>query len=207
MGLVVEPTDGRVLDGPVHPFDLPVGPRVIELREAMLDAMLGAGEVERVGTEGAGSGEHLPNFLDAPAAMRRREVKSIVREHRVDRVRHPLNQPPQKVRSNPRCGSFVQFGKGELADAIDSDEEIELALVRPDLREVDMNVPQRIGLEYLPYARAFRVRETADAVALQKVMQRRPREVGNSRLEGVKAVIKGQERVPAKGEDQDLLLC
>ena len=31
--------DGRVLDGAVHPFDLPVGPGMIDLGEAMLDAV------------------------------------------------------------------------------------------------------------------------------------------------------------------------
>jgi hypothetical protein len=30
----------------VHPFDLTVGPRVIEFREAMLDRVLGTGEVK-----------------------------------------------------------------------------------------------------------------------------------------------------------------
>jgi hypothetical protein len=40
---------------------------VIERREAMRDAVLGAGEVERVGTEGSMSDEHLLNLLDAPA--------------------------------------------------------------------------------------------------------------------------------------------
>jgi hypothetical protein len=88
-----------------------------------------------------------PNVLDVPTTVRRGEVKAVVREHRVGRVRHPINQPPQKVRGNPRCGSFVQFGKGEFADAVNRDEKIELALVGPDLREVDVDVPERIGLK------------------------------------------------------------
>ena len=49
MGGVEEPADGCVLDGAIHPFDLAVGPRMIEFREAMVDAVLGAGEVKGVG--------------------------------------------------------------------------------------------------------------------------------------------------------------
>ena len=32
--------DGGVLDGAVHPLDLPVGPRMVEFREAMVDAVM-----------------------------------------------------------------------------------------------------------------------------------------------------------------------
>ena len=42
VGRVEEATDGRVLDGAVHAFDLAVGPRMVECREAMLDAVLSA---------------------------------------------------------------------------------------------------------------------------------------------------------------------
>ena len=53
VGLVVEPSDGGVLDGAVHPFDLAIGPRMFEFREAMVDAVLGAREVKGVGAERA----------------------------------------------------------------------------------------------------------------------------------------------------------
>ena len=38
MGLVEVSFDGRVLDGSVHPFDLTVGPGMVDLGEAVLDA-------------------------------------------------------------------------------------------------------------------------------------------------------------------------
>jgi hypothetical protein len=38
-------------------------------------------------------GEHLLNFGDTPASPRRGELKAIVGEHRVDRVRDTLDQP------------------------------------------------------------------------------------------------------------------
>ena len=46
MSIVVVALNRGLLKGPVHPFDLPVGPRVIWLSEAMLDAVLAAGAIE-----------------------------------------------------------------------------------------------------------------------------------------------------------------
>jgi hypothetical protein len=37
---IEEPADRCVLDGPIHPFDLTVGPRMVEFREPMVDAVL-----------------------------------------------------------------------------------------------------------------------------------------------------------------------
>ena len=69
MRLVVEPPDRGVLDGAVHPFDLAVGPRVVEFREAMLDAVLGAGQVKGMGAKRPPIGQQLLNLPDAPAAI------------------------------------------------------------------------------------------------------------------------------------------
>ena len=68
MRVVVEPPDRGVLDGSVHPFDLTVRPRVVELCEAMLDAELGAGQIKGVRTEGPPFLEPLLNLVDTPAA-------------------------------------------------------------------------------------------------------------------------------------------
>jgi len=46
MGGREEPPEGCFLDGPIRPFDLPVGPRMVEFRQAMVDLVLGAGEVK-----------------------------------------------------------------------------------------------------------------------------------------------------------------
>ena len=40
MAVVVIAFDGGVLDGPVHPFHLPIGPGMVDLGEAVLDAVL-----------------------------------------------------------------------------------------------------------------------------------------------------------------------
>jgi hypothetical protein len=51
MGLIVEPPDGRLLEGAVHAFDLPVGPGVPRLGQAMVDVVFGAGELESMRQE------------------------------------------------------------------------------------------------------------------------------------------------------------
>src|SRR3954465_11748602 len=46
MARVVIASDGCVLDGPVHPLDLTIGPRVPGLGQAMVHIVLGAGVFE-----------------------------------------------------------------------------------------------------------------------------------------------------------------
>jgi hypothetical protein len=48
VGLVVVALNGRFLEGPVHPFDLAIGPGMVRLREAMFDAVLVADAIEHV---------------------------------------------------------------------------------------------------------------------------------------------------------------
>ena len=52
MGLVEVSFDGCVLDGSVHAFDLPVGPGMLGLGQAMIDIVLGAGVFEGVRPDG-----------------------------------------------------------------------------------------------------------------------------------------------------------
>jgi len=46
VAFVVEAFDGRLLDGAVHPFDLPVGPWMVRLGEPVLDVVGLADHVE-----------------------------------------------------------------------------------------------------------------------------------------------------------------
>ncbi len=48
MAVVGVAFDGRVLDGSVHPFDLTVGPGMVDLGEAVLDVVLAAAHGEHV---------------------------------------------------------------------------------------------------------------------------------------------------------------
>src|SRR6516162_5234637 len=48
VGLVVIAPNGGFLEGAVHPLDLTIGPRMVRLGEAVLDALLAADAVEHV---------------------------------------------------------------------------------------------------------------------------------------------------------------
>jgi hypothetical protein len=47
-GVVVIPSDGRLIEGAVHPLDLAVGRRMIGLGQAMLETILPASPVEGI---------------------------------------------------------------------------------------------------------------------------------------------------------------
>jgi hypothetical protein len=66
----------------------------------------------------------------------------------------------------------AKLDEGELRGAVDSDEHVQLALLGPDLGNVDVEVADRVALEF-PLRRfvALDIREPADAMALQTAMQ------------------------------------
>jgi hypothetical protein len=99
----------------------------------------------------------------------------------------------------------VEFGKNELGGSVDGHEQLLLAFLGPDLRGVDMEVADRIGLEGLP-GRLLPgdLRQPAYAVALKAAMQGRTRQTRNGRLERIQAVVQSQQGV--LGDIQRLLL-
>lgn len=52
--VVVEAFDSGFLDGPVHPLDLPVGPGMLNLGQAMFDAVLLADATDRAARRRSG---------------------------------------------------------------------------------------------------------------------------------------------------------
>jgi hypothetical protein len=54
VGCVVISLDGRVLDRPIHPLDLSIGPRMIGLGQPMFDPVLTTGAAEGVAAEPGG---------------------------------------------------------------------------------------------------------------------------------------------------------
>jgi len=149
---------------------LTVRPWVIELREAMLDAELRAGQIEGVGAEWLSVREELLDFTNAPSALRRGELKPGVREDRVNAVGHVV-EAPQEVCRQPARRVRVELGEGKLAHPVDRDEQIELAPLGPHLREVDVDVPKRISYELEPRRGALNARQPADPVALEEAMK------------------------------------
>ena len=148
VALVVEPSDSGVLDRAVHAFDLTVGPWMVEFRQAMIDAVLRTGQVERMGPKRLIVGKHPLNLADAPTSLRRGELKAVVGEHGVDPVRDAFDEPAKEVRRNPAGRACMELCEGELADPVDGHKQIELALLGPDLRKIDVYVANGIGLGY-----------------------------------------------------------
>jgi hypothetical protein len=56
-------------------------------------------------------------------------VRSVIGKHGVNGVRHGGDQGAQEVGGDAPGGAFLQFGKRELAGAVNGDEQIELALL------------------------------------------------------------------------------
>jgi hypothetical protein len=63
VALIVVAFDSGVLDRPVHPLDLTIGPRVPRLGQPMVDIVLSAGVL--VGPDADAAGRWLPHAQDA----------------------------------------------------------------------------------------------------------------------------------------------
>ena len=68
-------------------------------------------------------------------------------EHRVDLVGHGRDKVAEEVARDAPRRLLVQLDKGELGRAVDGHEEVELALLGPDLGNVDVEEADRIALE------------------------------------------------------------
>ncbi len=108
--IVVEALDGRFLDGAVHPFDLAVGPGVLHLGGAMLDAVFPAGAPEDV----------LHGRVILLTVL---ELDAIVGEHDMDSVGNDRDELAQERRGNQLGGQRMQFDIGELGGPIDGGEQ------------------------------------------------------------------------------------
>ena len=163
VAFVVEAFDGRLLDCAVHPLDLSVGPRVVGLREPMLDVVGLADHVEA----------HLTRPGGVAVAMLLGELKAIVRQDGVNAVRHGSQQVFEEL---PRCApvSLVdKCGDRELAGTVDADEQIQFAFGSLHLGNIDMEEADWVTLEALPLRLvAFDVRQAGDPVSLEASVQR-----------------------------------
>ena len=150
--VVVEAFDGRFLDRAVplpgngllanrerDPFDLAVGPgvldlgqAVLDLGQAVLDLMLAADPVKDVF-----KGINMPIVIG--------KLDAIIGEHDVEPVGHGGDQVAQKGSGGHFPGLLVQFHESKLGGAVDGNEEIQLACSRLNLSNINVNVAQRVG--------------------------------------------------------------
>src|ERR1700678_1030202 len=135
------------------------------------------------------------------------EVGSVVGEDGMDLVGDGGDQAAQEVSGSLARPLLVHLDEGELRRSVDGDDEVELALRGSNLGDVDMEIADRIGLEF-PYGGgfAFDLRQPGDPMASQTPMKGRARQVRDGRLQGVKAVVERQQRMPSEGDDDSLSL-
>jgi len=79
MVVVMVSFDGGILDGPVHSFDLTIGPRVLDLCQSVFNSILVASHVKHMG--------HVPRSWAIGITRRKGELDAVVRENSVDFVR------------------------------------------------------------------------------------------------------------------------
>jgi hypothetical protein len=137
------------------------------LGQAVIDVLEGAGIFEGVGAEEFLACDHLADLGGAPGfALGVGEMDTVVGQHGMDLVGHSLDQGAQEVGRGARCCLGVQLGEGELAGAVDGDEEVEFAFSGLNFCDVDMEEADGIGFEFLLRRLvALRIRKPADTSA------------------------------------------
>lgn len=160
MIVVMEALDGGLFDGSVHPCDLSISPGMLHFSEPMLDAVIVADPVEDV-LEGG------------PIRGAVGEPDTIVGQDRVNGVRHRHDEIAQELGRVHLASFGIEFCECEFGRSINRHKQIELTLGGLHLRNVDVEIADRIAFELLlRQLVAFHIWQARNAVALQASMQR-----------------------------------
>ncbi len=175
----------------------------------MIDVVLGAGVFEGVRPNEFSS---LEGALDVGRGRTRMawggEVGSVVGEDGMDLVRDGGGQAAQEVPCGAARHLLVHLDDDELRRSVDGDDEGELALRSSNLGDVDMEIADRIGLEFaFGGGLAFDLGQPGDPVALQTPVKRRAGQMREGGLQGIEAVVERQQSMPSEGNDDGLFLC
>jgi len=185
--LVMIPLHRRLLDRTIHPFHLPIRPRMVQLRQPVLDA---------VGSTHAVKG--MPEGVSITLAMR--ELNAVIRQNSMDMIRHHLDEPPEKGCRYTAFGPLMQFGIGKLRGAVNGYKEIEFTCLGMYFGNVEVKVAYRVLFEALLLRLVAQLGKTTDAVTLEAAMQRRAGQVWDRGLKRIEAIIKRQQRMFTKGD-------
>ena len=116
MIVVVEALDSRLLDRTVHPLDLPIGPWMLHLSQAVFNAVLATAHIEHVGD--------VARRRPVGIARREGELNAVIRQNGVDPVGHRVDQGDQKGRGRGPAGLSDDLHEGEFARAINGHVKI-----------------------------------------------------------------------------------
>lgn len=155
--------DRRLLDGPVHPLDLTVGPWVVRFGEPVLDVV--------------GLADHVEAHLAGPGGVSVTkllgELNAIVRQNGVDAVGYGFQQVLEELPSCSPVSLVDQLGDRELAGAVDANEQVQFAFGGLHVGDIDVKEANRVALEALTLRFfALDIRQAGDAVPLEATMQR-----------------------------------
>ncbi len=117
VAVVMEAFDGCLLDRPVHAFDLPIGPGMVRLRQAVLDPVGLADHVEA----------HRPGDDRVSVPRLLGELDAVVGQDGVGLVGYGFEHMLEELPCRPPIGLLDELGDGELAGSVDAHEEVELA--------------------------------------------------------------------------------
>src|SRR3982751_6913901 len=100
------------------------------------------------------------------------EVRAIVGQNRVHPLGHSRDQVSEEVARDAAGDPLMQRHEGELGRAVDRNQQVELALLGPHLREVDVEEADRVRLEAGALGLvALRLGQPRDTVALKTAVQ------------------------------------
>lgn len=112
--VVVVSLHGGFFDGPIHAFDLPVGPGMIGFGEAVIDAVQKTDSVKRVTAEARRGSLAVLGRVG--------ELDAVIGEHYVNSIRDGCDQSLEKRRGRSHVGTLDQFHESELRGPIDGHE-------------------------------------------------------------------------------------
>lgn len=171
MIVIVEALNGSFFDGPIHSLNLSVSPRMLNFGEAMFNVMLIAGATKNV-------------IASVPIAGTVRKLDAVIGQYRMEGVWHCLDQIAQELGRNHLAGLGMELGKSELGGSVNGHKQIQLAFGCLHLGNVDVKVADWVALELLlGRLVALNLWQSRDAMTLQTSMQRRARQMRDSRLQ------------------------
>jgi hypothetical protein len=91
---------------------------------------------------------------------------------------------------------FNELGHSKFVRAVESDEEMDLALGRLHVCGINVKEPDRIALELLaPRLVPCQIREVRNSIPLQAPVQRGACQLCDSRLQGMDTIVQRQQRM------------
>jgi hypothetical protein len=157
--------NGRVLDGPVHPFSLSVFPRVIGLSQFVDDVVFIANPAKDM---------HAQQGVDGLVTVLGQVSKShaVVRQNSVNLVGESIDRAAQEVSSVHLAKVMPKLDIGKFGDPVNGQEHVELALGKAQLGNVDMHLANGRWRKLTP-ASGFDIAgwQAGNAMAKQAPMQ------------------------------------